>query len=191
MATPTEVAELAEMIDRAASPALVVGHGGDDGEAWEAVIALAERLRCPVWQESFARAAGFPQDHPQFAGHLPWRRRQMRETLGAHDLVLAIGTNAFRLYLLDDPGPMVADGTRVAVLTDDPAEAHRSPCALAVVAPVASACAALAEQVAARDAEPPAPLHRPAAAATAGGRRAPAARTRATRRWPSACPTTR
>ena len=157
---PSEVSELADMIDRARSPALVVGRDGGP-EGWEAVIALAERLRCPVWQESFARAAGFPQDHPQFAGHLPWRRRLMRDTLAPHDLVLAVGTNAFRLYLYDDPGPMVAEGTRVAVLTDDPAEAYRSPCSLAVVAPVASACSALVEQVAERDSEPPAPLRRP------------------------------
>ena len=154
-----EVAELADMINRADAPALVVGRS-DDCESWEALTTLAERLRCPVWQESFARAAGFPQDHPQFAGHLPWRRREIRETLAPHDLVLAIGTNAFRLYILDDPGPMVGDGTRVAVLTDDPAEAHRSPCALAVVAPVASACAALAEEVEERDIEPAPPLRR-------------------------------
>jgi benzoylformate decarboxylase len=160
---PGDVGELAEMIDRAASPALVVGRGTEDCDGWESIIGLAERLRCPVWQESFARAAGFPQDHAQFAGHLPWRRRLMRETLAPHDLVLAVGTNAFRLYLYDDPGPIVAEGTRVAVLTDDPAEAHRSPCTLAVVAPVAAACAALAEQVAERDGQPPGPLRRPPA----------------------------
>ena len=161
VASPAEIAELADMINRAVSPALVVGRS-DDCESWEALVSLAERLRCPVWQESFARAAGFPQDHPQFAGHLPWRRRQIRETLAPHDLVVAVGTNAFRLYILDDTGPMVGENTRVAVLTDDPAEAHRSPCALAVVAPVASACAALAEDVDERDTEPPAPLRRPA-----------------------------
>src|SRR5437763_2782219 len=160
-ANPAEIAELADMVNRAQSPALVVGRS-DDCESWEALVALAERLRCPVWQESFARAAGFPQDHAQFAGHLPWRRREIRDMLAPHDLVLAVGTNAFRLYILDDPGPMVAEGTRVAVLTDDPAEAHRSPCALAVVAPVASACAALAEDVDERERDPPPPLRRPA-----------------------------
>jgi benzoylformate decarboxylase len=159
---PSEVGELAEMIDRAESPALVVGRGGDGAECWESVIALAERLRCPVWQESFARAAGFPQDHPQFAGHLPWRRRLMRETLAPHDLVVAVGTNAFRLYLYEDSGPMVLEGTRVAVVTDDPAEAYRSPCALAVIAPVAATCAALAEQLAERHRQLPPPLRRPA-----------------------------
>jgi benzoylformate decarboxylase len=159
---PGDVGELAEMIDRALAPALVVGRGGDGAEGWEGVIALAERLRCPVWQESFARAAGFPQDHPQFQGHLPWRRRLMRETLAPHDLVIAVGTNAFRLYLLDDPGPMVHEGTRVAVLTDDPGEAYRSPCALAIIAPVGPACSAIVEQVAERDADLPPPLRRPA-----------------------------
>ncbi len=144
---PSDVAELVDLIDSAEAPAFVVGHGSDSCEGWEAMIALAERLQAPVWQESFARRAGFPQDHPLFAGHLPWRRRQMRETLEPHDLVVAVGTSAFRLYLFDERCPMVAEGTRVAVLTDDPAEAHRSPCELAIVAPVPGACAALAEQV--------------------------------------------
>jgi benzoylformate decarboxylase len=161
--SPAEVGELAEMIERARNPALVVGPGADGCEGWEGVIALAERLRCPVWQESFTRRAGFPQDHALFAGHLPWRRRQMRQAFAPHDLVLAVGTNAFRLYLLDDPGPMVPETTRVAVLTDDPAEAHRSPCELAVIAPVPAAAAALAEQLSQRDREPPDPLRRPAA----------------------------
>lgn len=158
---PGEVGELAEMIERSRSPALVVGHGADGREGWEAVTALAERLCCPVWQESFTRRAGFPQDHPLFAGHLHWRRELMRQTLAPHDLVLAVGTSAFRLYLFDDPGPMVEADTRVAVLTDDPDEAHRSPCELALIAPVAAACAALAEQVQRRVREPPAPLQRP------------------------------
>ncbi|MGH2877116.1 MAG: thiamine pyrophosphate-binding protein [Solirubrobacteraceae bacterium] len=159
---PDELGELAEMIDSAQAPALVVGRGGDGRECWESVIALAERLRCPVWQESFARAAAFPQDHPQFAGHLPWRRAQMREALAPHDFVLALGTNAFRLYLYDDPGPLVAPGTRVAVLTEDQGEAHRSPVALAVVAPVEAACALLAGRVTERhDDHLPEPFRRP------------------------------
>src|SRR5207248_8001790 len=166
--TPAELGELAEMIDRAVSPGLVVGPGTDSCEGWEAVIALAERLSCPVWQESFTRRAGFPQDHPLFAGHLPWRRRLMRETLSSYDLVLAIGTNAFRSYLLDEPGLMVSPETEIAVITDDPAEAHRSPCSLALVGGVADACRALAELVERRDREPPKPMRRPAALAPPG-----------------------
>jgi benzoylformate decarboxylase len=156
-----EVAELADLIADAQSPAFVVGPGADSREGWTAVVALAERLRCPVWQEAFSRRAGFPQDHPLFAGPLPWRRRLLHETLAPHDLVIAIGTNAFRLYLFDEPSPLVDPGTRVAVITDDPAEAHRSPCDIALIAPVAPACAALAELVAQRDGTPPRPIERP------------------------------
>ena len=163
-----QLEELSARLDGARAPALVVGRNVDGAAGWEAAVALAAKLRCPVWQESFARGAGFPQDHPQFAGHLPWRRNEMRDALAPHDVVLAVGTNAFRLYLFSDPGPMVNPGTTVAVLTDDPAEAHRSPCALAVVAPVAEACFALAEELEARDGELPAPLQRPPAPAPPG-----------------------
>jgi len=65
------VAELAELVTDSSSPALVVGAGADDPETWTALVTLAERLGCPVWQESFSSRAGFPQDHPLFAGHLP------------------------------------------------------------------------------------------------------------------------
>ena len=125
------------------------------------MTALAQRLRCPVWQESFVRRAGFPQDHPQFAGILPWRRRQMRDTLAPHDLVVAVGASAFRLYILDEPGALVNPGTRVAVITDSDAEALRSRCELALVAPVADACTALTTVVPERDGELPPPLRRP------------------------------
>jgi len=165
---PADVAELAELVAGAQSPALVVGPGCDSREGWDAVVALAERLRCPVWQESFSRRAGFPQDHPMFAGPLPWQRPLMREALAAHDLVLALGTNAFRMYLFDRPVAPVKPGTRIAVITDDPAEAHRSPCDFALVAPVAPACVALADRVAERTGARPQPLPRPPAPAPPG-----------------------
>jgi benzoylformate decarboxylase len=92
----------------------------------------------------------------------------MRETLAPHDLVLAIGTNAFRLYLLEQPEPWVPTGTRVAVITEDQAEAHRSPAELALVAAVAPACRALAELVPQRDSALPQPLRRPPAPAPPG-----------------------
>jgi benzoylformate decarboxylase len=158
-----DVAALAGLINAADSPALVVGMGAGSPEAWKAVTALAERLGCPVWQEAFSRRAGFPQDHPLFAGPLPWRRRLMREALAPHDLVLALGTSAFRLYLLDEPEPFVSAATTLAVITEDSAEAHRSPCELALVAPVAEACAQLICAVSARDRPPPPPRPRPSA----------------------------
>ena len=171
---PEEVSELAAIVSESSTPALVVGPGAASPEGWKAVTELAERLRCPVWQEAFARRAGFPQDHPLFAGHLPWRRQLIRDTFASHDLVLAIGTSAFRAYLFDEPVALVGPDTRVAVLTEDPAEAHRSPSELAVVAPVAPACAALNQQLPGRrQSEPLAALRRPPPTPTPPGAGAP------------------
>ena len=155
-----DVSELADLLAQADAPALVVG--APDEEDWDGVVTLAERLRCPVWQEPFSRRVSFPQDHPLFAGHLHWQRRLMHDDLERYDVVLTVGTNAFRAYLFDEPVALVGPETRVAVLTADPAEAHRSPCDLAVVAPVGAACHALVEQLSERAGNPPEPVRRPA-----------------------------
>ena len=154
---PASVAEeqlrrLEALLETAERPALVVGAGIDTPAGWKAATELAERLACPVWQDAFSSRAGFPQDHPQFAGHLSWRRSGLRAALVDNDLVLAIGTPAFRLYLYED-GRLVQPGTAVAVVTDDPDEAFRSPCDLAVVASPELVCAALAGRIAQREPE--------------------------------------
>ena len=157
----SQVEELADLLAGAEAPALVVG--APESEDWDAVVALAERLRCPVWQEPFTRRVGFPQDHELFAGHLHWQRRLMHDVLARYDVVLTVGTNAFRAYLFDEPVAQRGPETRVAVLTADPSEAHRSPCELAVVAPVGATCAALAELLPERAVgNPPEPVRRPA-----------------------------
>jgi benzoylformate decarboxylase len=160
--SPSQVHELADLLADAEAPALVVG--APEFDDWDAVVALAERLNCPVWQEAFTRRVGFPQDHRLFAGHMPWQRRLMHDVLSAYDVVLTVGTNAFRAYIYDEPVGLVEPSTRVAVLTGEPAEAHRSPCDLAVVAPVGEACRALVEALPERTAggNPPEPVRRPA-----------------------------
>jgi benzoylformate decarboxylase len=161
-ADPAAVAQLAELLADADSPALVVGAGADDPATWSALVTLAERLACPVWQESFGARAGFPQDHPLFAGHLPADRPRLRKALAGHDVVVAVGAPVFRQYDFM-PGPLVLEGTRVAIVSEDPAEVHRSPAELALLAAPAAVCAQLAELVPARDADPPPPFRRPAA----------------------------
>src|SRR5205085_6615196 len=119
------VAPLAELLAGAERPALVAGALADEAETWAALVALAEHLGCPVFQESFGARAGFPQDHALFAGHLPADRTRLRETLAPYDAVVAVGAPVFRQYPYDG-GPFVLPGTRLAIVTDDPAEAHRS-----------------------------------------------------------------
>ena len=159
-ADPAVVAELARLLDSAERPALGAGAGIDDGEAWAGVVALAERLACPVWQESFSGRAGFPQDHPLFAGHLGADRPRLRAALAPHDVVLAVGAPAFRQYTFS-PGPFVEPGTTVVVVSHDPAEVHRSTADLAVLGFPGAVCAELAGVVAARDTPPTSRFVRP------------------------------
>jgi benzoylformate decarboxylase len=161
-AGPDEAAvdALAALLAQARSPAIIAGAGADGGAGWAALRGLAERLSCPVFQEPFGGAAGFPQDHPLFAGHLPARRARVRETLSPFDVVLVVGTGALRQYPFDH-GPLVEGGTRMAVVTQDPEEAHRSPVELAVLGDPAAICAALATAVDARDEPTPPRWQRP------------------------------
>ena len=160
------VEELATFLESGRSPALVVGAGADEPETWEALVELAERLVAPVFQESFGARAGFPQDHRLFAGFLPADRPRLRERLAPYDTVLILGASAFRQSPWT-PGRFTEDGTRIAVVSDDPAEVHRSPVELAVLAPPAAAARALAARLPQRErraatAVPAAPSSRPA-----------------------------
>ncbi len=155
-ADPAAVAALAAMLETAERPAIVAGSGADDEVTWAALGEIADKLGAPVWQESFGSRGGFPQDHPRFAGHLPADRTRLRETLGPHDVVLVVGAHAFRQYPYI-PGSFAPAGTRVAVLTDEPAEAHRSSAELAVLAPLPATTAELAAVLVARAVEQPEP----------------------------------
>jgi benzoylformate decarboxylase len=149
------VAEVAGLLDAARSPALVVGAGADRADTRAALVALAERLDAPVHQEVFGARGGFPRDHRLYRGLLPAGRARLRRELAGHDLVLVVGAAAFRQYLYE-PGPYVDPGTVVVVVSQDPAEVHRSAAQLAVLTDPGVLCAALAERVAPRP-----PAHRP------------------------------
>jgi benzoylformate decarboxylase len=149
-ADPAAVDALVALLDAAERPALVVGAGADDRRSWDALVEVSERLGAPVWQEAFGARAGFPQDHPRFAGHLPSDRSRLRAVLEPFDAVLVVGAPAFRQYAFVE-GPFHGPGTRVAVVTDDPDEAHRSAAELVVLAPVGAACEALAARLAPRE----------------------------------------
>jgi benzoylformate decarboxylase len=138
------VGALAGLLARAKAPALVAGARMDTDEKWSALVALAERLGCPVYQEAFGGQAGFPQDHPQWAGLLPFDRPRLRETLAPYDVVLAVGAPAFRQSPYHEGA---FTDTAVAVVTDEPDEAHRSAAELAVLGSPAEICSALAARL--------------------------------------------
>jgi len=140
------VGALAALLEKAERPALVAGARMDTDDKWAALVTLAERLGCAVFQESFSGQAGFPQDHPLWAGLLPFDRPRLRRTLSGHDAVLVLGAPAFRQSAYHE-GPFVEDGTAVAVVSDAEEEVHRSPAEVAVIGSPAEICRALAERV--------------------------------------------
>jgi benzoylformate decarboxylase len=148
------VARLEAFLADARRPAIVVGAGADDPETWAALVKLAERLVAPVFQESFGARAGFPQDDHLFAGVLPADRSRLRERLAGYDALLVVGAPVFRQSPYGE-GRLTDAGTRVALLSDETDELHRSPAELAVLAPLAATCAELALRVPQRDAVPP------------------------------------
>jgi len=84
------VARAAEILRRAERPLLLIGRGGRTPEAWQARIALAERLGACVLTDLKA-AAVFPTDHPAHAV-APFNvlGQAAREIIGAADAILAL-----------------------------------------------------------------------------------------------------
>ncbi|MGH3246992.1 MAG: thiamine pyrophosphate-dependent enzyme [Trebonia sp.] len=163
-----DLEHVAVLVDDARAPVVVAGAGTDSPAGWAALTALAERLGVPVWQEPFGARAGFPQDHPAFAGHLPPGRSGVRAKLADHDLVLVIGAPVFRQYPYE-PGDFVADGTRVVQVTPFADEAHGSVADIALVADPTAVVRALAGRVRPRPAAFPASHRPPPASAPAEG----------------------
>jgi len=159
-ADPAAVDALVAFLADSQSPAIVVGAGADDPESWASLVQLAERLVAPVFQETFGARAGFPQDHRLYLGTLPADRAALRERLAPYDTVLVVGAPAFRQSGYA-PGRLTEPGTRVAIVTDDPEELHRSPADVALLAPPAAVCRTLADRLPARAADPPEPLALP------------------------------
>ena len=147
---------LVRFLSDARAPAFVVGAGADSRETWDALVALAEHLVVPVFQESFGARAGFPQDHPLFAGFLAADRPRLREMLAAFDALLVVGAPVFRQSPYA-PGRFTENETRIAVVGDNPDELHRSPAEIAVLAPPAAVCRELLSRMPARDVSPPEP----------------------------------
>jgi benzoylformate decarboxylase len=163
-ATPAEalLAELAARLDGARNPVLVAGPDIDASGGWDAAVALAEKQRLAVWATPAPGGGriGFPERHPQFVGVLPPGIGAVAETLREHDLVLVAGSSVFPYYPYI-PGPLLAEGTSLVALTNDPAEAARAPMGDAIVGDVGLALARLLELVGASERSAPEPRPEP------------------------------
>lgn len=166
---PEVISQLAHRINLAKHPVIVAGAGNDSVEGWAEAVRLSEHLHVPVFQESFAGQAGFPQDHPNFAGFLSAARSVVRTQLAEYDLILAVGAPVFRQYNYE-AGPMFPEGTTVLLITEDSDEALRSPADISVIASLPASLKELIAQTTSRDSRRPLDVKRrqAPAAPTAG-----------------------
>lgn len=166
---PEGLTRFARIIANSHTPALVIGPGVDRAGGWDAAVALAERLRAPVWQPPFADRVGFPQDHPQFQGLLPPAIGPLADKLTGYDTVLVIGAAVFRYYpYIPGEHGYLPPGTRLLHITDDPDEAARAPVGDSLLGDVALACAMLAAEL--PPADRPLPPARPTPPPAAAGK---------------------
>src|SRR5918999_1368813 len=156
------VRDLAERLGSAKAPVMVVGPEVDAAGGWDAAVAMAERLKLPVWATPATGGGriGFPEDHPHFQGVLPPAIGPLSETLAGHDLILVVGSSVFPYYP-NIPGPLLPEGASLVAITSDDDEAARAPMGDALVADPALALEALLAAVGSSEREAPQPRPAP------------------------------
>ncbi|HMK12884.1 MAG TPA: benzoylformate decarboxylase [Acidimicrobiales bacterium] len=150
---PEALGAVAAALNDSTRPALVVGAGVDRDGAWDLAVTLAERVGATVWVSPLSGRCSFPEDHPAFAGFLTPAKGRLSEQLAGHDVVVVLGAPVFTYHVRSD-GPVVADGTTVFLLTDDPDAAAFAPVGAAVLTTLRRGIADLLGRVSARDRTP-------------------------------------
>ncbi|HET6868852.1 MAG TPA: benzoylformate decarboxylase [Solirubrobacteraceae bacterium] len=153
-----DVDELASWLTRGPL-ALVVGAGADRDGAWGELVELAERLGAEVWAAPQSPRLGFPEDHPQYRGHLAPGYGGAAAQLSEIEVALVVGAPVFAFLPYepsDQPLPAIVQ------ITDDPDEAARAPSALSVIGDVRAIASALLDRIAPSAATRPSAPARPA-----------------------------
>jgi benzoylformate decarboxylase len=180
---PARLREFAEIIRSASAPVLIYGAAIARGNGWNEAVALAEALNAPVWAAPASERAPFPEDHPLYAGGLPFATGPLSDKLDGHDVALVVGAPVFRYYPYV-AGPYLPSGLRLLHISDDPAETGRAPVGDSLIGDAVLSLAALNGLLAGHTPSGQKPRtrlghrmapHPPAAAAGAGGSRLPAA----------------
>jgi benzoylformate decarboxylase len=91
------IARLAARIRAADRPVIVVGDEIVKSDALEEAASLASTIGCPVYQQTIAYGAHFLSEHPCFVGALPRDQQKTAKILGAHDLLIVLGSDPVRM----------------------------------------------------------------------------------------------
>jgi benzoylformate decarboxylase len=139
---PALLDEAALALAQADRPAIVVGAGVALDQAWDEVIALAERHEARVFVSPHSPRNSFPEDHRLFAGHLPAFREPIVARLAGHDLILLLGAPLFT-YHAEGFGPHLPEGAKAWQIVDDVDQAAWAPTGTAIVGTLKASVARL------------------------------------------------
>jgi benzoylformate decarboxylase len=114
--------EFARRISAANKLALIYGQEIDRSGGWDAGVALAEKLRAPVFDAPNTERPSFPQTHPLFQGRLPMAIAPLAERLQGFELAVVIGATVFRYYPYV-AGRVLPPGCELLQITNDPSDA--------------------------------------------------------------------
>ena len=146
---PARLAEFAQVLSAAQNPVLIYGAAIARGQGWDEAISLAEKLNAPVWAAPASERTPFPEDHPLYAGGLPFAMGPLSDKLEGHDVAIVIGAPVFRYYPYV-PGNYVPAGLRLLHVTDDPSEAGKAPVGDSLLGDAVLTLQGLTEQVSTR-----------------------------------------
>ena len=96
------IVRAAAIIAKARSPVIIAGDAVPQGNALQELVAFAEALGAPVYDEGMASRAMFPSSHPLYRGALVRLPAAIRGMLAQHDLLVSIGADLFTLSLPDE-----------------------------------------------------------------------------------------
>ncbi|MEZ6114485.1 MAG: thiamine pyrophosphate-binding protein [Pirellulaceae bacterium] len=111
----------AEVLRSARNPAILAGSRITERDAFEPLVAVAERLGAPVFTESgttHGRLA-FPSDHPLNGQGLPLWSPEVRERLQEFDTLLVVGMDLLRQYVYHEPARAIPEHIRLVHLDED------------------------------------------------------------------------
>jgi benzoylformate decarboxylase len=159
---PEMLVRAAQQLAAARRPAFVVGASVSRDDAWDEVIALAERHQAAVFVSPLSARCSFPENHALFMGFLPASREQIVAALAGFDVVAVLGAPVFT-YHVEGFGPHAPPGTTLVHLTDDPSQAHFAPVGTSVFTSLKLGIQELLKGPAPVARSAPARLRRPAA----------------------------
>ena len=115
------IAAAAALIALAERPVIMAGDAVPASDALAELVALAEAIGAPVWDEGMASRAMFPASHPLYRGSYARLPHVIRGILDEHDLLISIGADLFTLSL---PGAVesMPEGMTIVHMDTDPWE---------------------------------------------------------------------